>query len=62
MAETTAGESRFRSVLMWVGVVVAVLGLILIVRGAWALGLLVTVAGVIGWLFAKRRSRLSGSP
>ncbi len=57
MSETTTKAPRFKMVLSWGGVVVALLGLALIATGAFSTGLLLTAAGMISWLFAKRRSR-----
>ncbi len=51
---------RFKMTLTWGGVVVALLGLALLVAGNQGMGLLLTVAGMMSWLFAKRRSRATG--
>ena len=54
------GAPRFKMVFTWGGVAVAVLGLALFVTGSQGMGLLLTVAGMLSWLFAKRRSRAAG--
>ncbi len=57
MSETTTEAPRFKMVFTWGGVVVALLGLALLVSGTFPMGLLLTAAGMLSWLFAKRRSR-----
>jgi hypothetical protein len=48
---------RFGLLFSWGGVVLALLGLALGLTGSWPVGLLLMAAGVVFWLFAKRRSR-----
>jgi len=61
MSGVTGGESRFKAVFTWGGVFLVLLGLFFLVRGQPTTGLLVAVAGVVSWLFAKRRSRRSAA-
>jgi len=57
MSEVTGGQSKLKAVFTWGGVFFVLLGLFFLVRGQPTTGLLVAVAGVVSWLFAKRRSR-----
>jgi drug/metabolite transporter (DMT)-like permease len=57
MSDVTSGSSKFLPVFTWGGVVLVLIGLFLLVRGQPNTGLLVAVAGVVSWLFAKRRAR-----
>ena len=60
MTESKPGAARFSFFFTWGGVVIALLGLFLMATGDMNRGLLFTAAGVIFWLFAKRRGRKSG--
>ncbi len=55
-----AEAPRFKMVFTWGGVAVALLGLALFMTGSQGMGLMLTVAGMLSWLFAKRRSRAVG--
>ena len=57
MSLADAEGPRFNALFTWGGVVVALLGLVLAATGTFLLGLLFAAAGVIFWLFAKRRRR-----
>ena len=57
MSEAAGKGLRFGTVFTWGGVIFVLLGLFLVVRGDMATGLIVAVAGVVSWLFAKRRAR-----
>jgi hypothetical protein len=57
MSDVTGGKSKFSAVFTWGGVVLLLLGVFFLIRGYSGTGLLVTVAGVVSWLFAKRRGR-----
>jgi hypothetical protein len=48
---------RFKVALTWGGVVVAILGMVLLATGSFSTGLLLMVAGMISWLFSRRRAR-----
>lgn len=50
---------RFKTALTWGGVIVAILGMVLLATGGFATGLMLVVAGMISWLFAKRRTRIA---
>ena len=50
---------RFKVALTWGGVVVAILGMVLLATGSFSTGLLLMVAGMISWLFARRRTRVA---
>jgi hypothetical protein len=54
-----AGVPRFKVALTWGGVVVAILGMVLLATGSFSTGLLLMVAGMISWLFARRRTRVA---
>jgi len=56
-----AGVPRFKVALTWGGVVVAILGMVLLATGSFSTGLLLMVAGMISWLFARRRARVVGA-
>ncbi len=59
--ETQAKELRFKMFFHWGGVFIALLGLVIgLATGDWTAGLLLVVAGVISFLFAKRRTRKAG--
>ncbi len=58
MSQVTDGASPFKKVLSWGGIFVALMGLILLSTGSYASGLLFAVAGMVSWLFAKRRARV----
>ena len=57
MSQAETEGPRFNAVYMWGGIVVALYGLVLMATGSFSNGLFYTAAGVIFWLFAKRRSR-----
>ena len=57
MSQAKTEGLRFNTVFTWGGVVVALLGLVLAATGSFLLGIVFTAAGVIFWLFAKRRRR-----
>jgi hypothetical protein len=59
MSKDTASVPRFKTTLTWGGIIVAFLGMVLLGAGSFASGLLLVVAGMICWLFAKRRSRVA---
>lgn len=61
MSEVTGGNSKFAAVFKWSGLVLLLVGLFLVIRGQPNGGLMAVVAGVVFWLFAKRRSRRAGS-
>jgi len=60
MTEGKPGAARFSFFFTWGGVVIALLGLFLLATGDVNRGLMFMAAGVIFWLFAKRRGRKSG--
>ncbi len=62
MSQAKTSGPRFNAVFTWGGVVVALLGLVLATTGTFLLGLLFAAAGVIFWLFAKRRRRRAERP
>jgi O-antigen ligase len=57
MSEVSNKPLRFSQVFSWGGVVVAILGTLALISGDSRSGLLLIVAGVVAWFFAKRRSR-----
>lgn len=57
MSQGTIDSPRFRLVFTWGGVVIALLGFVFLATGDSPTGLLLLAAGMIAWLFAKRRSR-----
>jgi hypothetical protein len=59
MSKDTASVPRFKTALTWGGIVVAFLGMVLLGIGSVPTGLLLVVAGMISWLFAKRRARVA---
>ena len=50
---------RFKLAMTWGGVVVAILGMVLLATGSLPMGLMLLVAGMMSWLFAKRRTRVA---
>ena len=58
MSQANAEALRFKMFFTWGGVVVALMGLVLLATGTYSMGLLLTVAGMLSWLFAKRRTRV----
>ncbi len=60
MTEASGGASKLGPVFQWGGVVLVLVGIVLIVMGDAATGVLVAVGGVVAWLFSKRRSRRTG--
>ncbi len=61
MSDSTASVPRFKIALTWGGVVVAILGMVLLATGSFSTGLLLMVAGMVAWLFAKRRTRVASA-
>jgi hypothetical protein len=59
MSDTSNKPLRFSQVFSWGGVVVALLGTLALISGDSRSGLLLLVAGVVAWFFAKRRTRRS---
>lgn len=57
MSEVTGGNSKLAPLFKWGGLVLLLIGLFLVIRGQPNAGLMAVVAGVVSWLFAKRRSR-----
>ena len=57
MSESKTEAPRFKMFFSWGGVLIALLGLIILAMGSQSMGLLLTAAGMLSWLFAKRRSR-----
>jgi hypothetical protein len=57
MAEGTGKPLRFKLAFTWGGLVLALLGGVVAATGELATGLLLMVVGVLGFLFAKRRTR-----
>jgi hypothetical protein len=57
MSQATIESPRFKLVFTWGGVVIALLGFVFLAKGDSPIGLLLLAAGMIAWLFAKRRSR-----
>jgi len=57
MSQQHTEAPRFKMVFTWGGVVVTLLGFWLLAAGDSTIGLLMVVAGMVSWLFAKRRSR-----
>lgn len=59
---TDAGtqEHRFRKLLVWAALILAVVGLIFAIRGDAMIGGLLVIVGLITAVIVKRRSRLAG--
>ena len=62
MSQAKIKGPQFNAVFTWGGIVVALLGLVLAATGSFMNGLLFVSAGVIFWLFAKRRGRKTEEP
>lgn len=60
MSDAAPQDLRYRTVIGWGGIAVIVVGLILALTGDVLPGLLLAVAGMLVWLFIKRRSRKAG--
>ncbi len=60
MSQAKTVGPRFNAVFSWGGIVVAIFGLVLAATGSFLNGLIFTAAGVLFWLFAKRRRRTAG--
>jgi drug/metabolite transporter (DMT)-like permease len=61
MSDAAPQDLRYRTVITWGGIAIIVVGLILAVTGEVLPGLLLAVAGMLIWLFVKRRSRKLGA-
>jgi uncharacterized membrane protein YccC len=61
MSADATQQMRFKFVLMWGGLVMALLGIVLILSNQLGEGLLIVVAGVLAFLYAKRKSRRTAS-
>jgi hypothetical protein len=57
MSDEAPRPMRFKFVLMWGGLVMALLGIVLILSNQTGVGILVVVAGVLAFLYAKRKAR-----
>lgn len=61
VSNSEAVAPRFKTTLTWGGIIVAFLGMVLMGMGGFAVGLLLVCAGMMSWLFAKRRTRVAES-
>lgn len=59
MSNSEAGVPRFKTTLTWGGIIVAFLGMVLMGMGGFAIGIMLVCAGMVSWLFAKRRTRVA---
>lgn len=60
MSDAAPQDLRYRTAISWAGIAIIVVGLILAVTGDILPGLLLAVAGMLIWLFVKRRARKVG--